>query len=512
MLSSLKVEIFVRSRVTTLDVKMGHTLLCVLWLFLLNTLLHCGHAEVCTNFTVESNHVTLNVSDKLKPVLTVSQSWLSPGDSVTLNCSVKDPSAGWTFYWYKAVPKPAGNSYRNELLPGSSSGTEQDSYIVHGQTHTAGYKCRAGRGAPVNYTQYSKPKIVWFGDFHPASVKVSPDRAQHFSSESVSLSCEGNSTKWKVMRFTEAGHLSNCSEWGTMTGSTCNIHKPANKTVQAVFWCESGSGQFSNAVNISVQNKDIILVSPVRPVTEGDSVSLGCKLKRGRLDSKVFFYRNDKLIQNATRGELNISAVSKSDEGFYKCQHSGKASPQSWMSVKVSRPEGSSLLLPLIFGLVCGILLIILLLLLCCYRKSKDLYFARTTNSQRTNQGSPPDQVVNQNETQPEVHSSHLHGETRLSESIKGPGNTENGADESSNVTYSLIRLNNIRKKGQHNEPEESSLYWNVKIRSAAGKSSPAVSDETIYSEVKLGTALGSYREDLSFKHDCKNAFLDFPD
>lgn len=69
-------------------------------------------------------------------------------------------------------------------------------------------------------------------------------------------------------------------------------------------------------------------------MTEGDSVSLTCKLKTGGFDSKVFFYRNDKLIQNDTRKELNISAVSKSDEGFYKCEISQKESAESWMSVK----------------------------------------------------------------------------------------------------------------------------------------------------------------------------------
>ena len=81
-------------------------------------------------------------------------------------------------------------------------------------------------------------------------------------------------------------------------------------------------------------DKDIILVSPVHPVTEGDSVSLSCKLRRKNFVSKVFFYQNGKIIQNDTRRELNISAVSKSDEGFYKCQHSGQESAQSWMSVQ----------------------------------------------------------------------------------------------------------------------------------------------------------------------------------
>uniref|UniRef100_A0AAQ6IE48 Ig-like domain-containing protein n=1 Tax=Anabas testudineus TaxID=64144 RepID=A0AAQ6IE48_ANATE len=320
--------------------------------------------------------VTLRVSDnKPQSVLTVSPSWLSPGASVTLKCEVEHPSAGWRFYWYKTVPKLSDRLYRYELLPGSDSGTEEDSYMVHGQTHTAGYVCRAGRGEPVFYTEHSKPTFVWSG----ASLTVSPDRVQHFTSDSVSLSCEGNSTEWRVRRFPEDSYLSLCSDWGTMTGSTCNI---SGLNSSAVYWCESGSGQFTNSVNITGHNDDIILVSPVLPVTEGTSVTLGCKLRRENVVSNVFFYQNDKLIQNDTRVELIISAVLKSDQGFYRCEVKTDSwirtltSPQSWMAVKLtSTTENSSFPVSLVVGLVCGILLIFLLLLLCCCRKSKGEMF-----------------------------------------------------------------------------------------------------------------------------------------
>ncbi|XP_073331712.1 Fc receptor-like protein 5 [Pagrus major] len=182
-----------------------------------------------------SDPFKLRVSNKPRPVLTVSPSWLSAGASVTLNCSVKDPSAGWRFYWYKTVPDPSNYFYSIKLLPGSSSGTEQDSYIVHGQTHTA-------------------EEMENQRNFHSsASLTVSPDRAQHFTSDSVSLSCEGNSTEWRVRRLTEDSYLSDCTIWGTMNGSTCNID--TDRPSDAVYWCESGSGEFSNAVNITIQKR-----------------------------------------------------------------------------------------------------------------------------------------------------------------------------------------------------------------------------------------------------------------
>ncbi|XP_036943163.1 high affinity immunoglobulin gamma Fc receptor I-like, partial [Acanthopagrus latus] len=415
-----------------------------------------------------SDPIKLTVSHK--PLLTVSPSWLSAAASVTLTCSVTDQSAGWRFYWYQTVPAPSNTYYSSELLPGNSSGTEQDSYIVHGQTHTAGYVCRAGRGDPVFYTDYSTTEFVWSADVRSsASLTVSPDRAQHFTSDSVSLSCEGNSTEWRVKKSsTEDRYWSDCSSyWGTMTGSTCKLE--SNWPSEAVYWCESESGEFSNAVNISIQDREMILLSPARPVTEGDSVRLSCKLKSQRFSSTVFFYHNEKLIQNDSRWELNISAVSKSDEGFYKCRHSGQESAQSWMSVQaVSRPESSSLPVLLIVGLICGIVLIILLILLYHYRPSKGTCFNRPIQSESSN----TDHVVDQNEAQCDTYASLLPV-----------------AGGSRDVTYSSVELKNVGKKDDHLTYAQVNRHNKGKGKK---KKAPPATDETVYSEVKLGSSVSN--------------------
>ena len=69
-------------------------------------------------------------------------------------------------------------------------------------------------------------------------------------------------------------------------------------------------------------------------MTEGQSVTLSCSWVGGNLHSNFSFYKNGKLLRSDVRWKLEISAVSKSDEGFYKCEHSGFFSPESWMSVK----------------------------------------------------------------------------------------------------------------------------------------------------------------------------------
>ncbi|KAM4536274.1 uncharacterized protein PAE49_020931 [Odontesthes bonariensis] len=390
-----------------------------------------------------SEGFTLKVSYKPRPVLTVSPSWLSPGASVTLSCQVEHPSAGWRFYWYKAVPDPSESPYSYELLPDSNTGTEHGSYIIHGQTHTAGYVCRAGRGDPVYYTHYSRPEFVWSADLHPAaSLTVSPNRVQHLRGDPVSLNCEGKSAEWRVMGITEEGYLSYCSYWGTMTGSSCNIEYLWSGN--AVFWCESGSGEFSNAVNITEQSdySEVILVSPVHPVTEGGSVSLSCRQSGQNTLSNVFFYHNDTLLQSDGRGELNISAVSQSNEGFYKCEHSGNVSSQSWISVKaVSRPEGSLFPVLMVVRPIIGLIFIVLLLLLCRCRRSK---------------GSATEQTVNQDETQQQVYSSLLHGDLCVYETVRGGEASADGQQEGDYANVpSVIQPNDQSGRREHDDQED---------------------------------------------------------
>ncbi|XP_023201941.1 basement membrane-specific heparan sulfate proteoglycan core protein-like [Xiphophorus maculatus] len=449
--------------------------------------------------------ITLTVfTSKPQPVLSVSPSWPNPGASVTLSCECLElQSAGWRFFWYKIVPDPSSSTYRFELLPGSTNGTEQNSFIINGPTHTAGFVCRAGRGEPKFYSDYSELKFVWSADSHPAaSLSVSPDRVQHLIDQSVTMNCGGNDTKWRMRRFTGSTSPSyvQCSNWGTMHGSSCTINRLEDHS--GVYWCESGSGEFSNAVNITVQDDYydvIILVSPVHPVTEGDPVTLSCRDKEQNLLSNVIFYHNNKLINNDSRGELKISAVSKSDEGFYKCQHSGKESPRSWMSVRVteSSPVGSSSPLLLIIGPISGIVLIIFLLLLWRCRQPRDLCsFRSEKNNQRSTTNHRAEIEISDNNAPPQG--------VALYESVKPSEAT--AAAEPREITYAMIQVKKLQKKKKPRKPEERVIYAEVKTRAAElaptyaeinkkkvkrhRKEKPAATDESVYSEIKSGATL----------------------
>uniref|UniRef100_A0AAZ1Y1M7 Ig-like domain-containing protein n=1 Tax=Oreochromis aureus TaxID=47969 RepID=A0AAZ1Y1M7_OREAU len=285
-----------------------------------------------------------------RPVVTLYPNWseIYRGETITVRCEIHGGDTEWDYEWEtnSMIKAPNQNEYRIRSASSSNSGN----YRCKGRKKSSQHKTTEWSDSVTLTVSDNKPRPVLTVS---PSWLMSPDRVQHFTSDSVSLTCEGNFTEWRVRKFSEDGRLSDCRR---MTGSTCNINTSESDT--AVYWCESGSGEFSSAVNITVQNdgNGPILVSPVHPVTEGASVSLSCSLR-----TQKYF----------PMWELKISAVSKSDEGFYKCQYSGRESAQSWMSVKA---DVSSSPVRLIVGLVCGVSLIIILLLL--------LYRCRTTNSE----------------------------------------------------------------------------------------------------------------------------------
>ncbi|XP_016382684.1 Fc receptor-like A [Sinocyclocheilus rhinocerous] len=139
-----------------------------------------------------SEEVTLTVSDKAQAVLNVSpQTWLTEGDPVTLICEVYSSSTGWTFSWFTETVS-SGNSNHYELLSDSSRGAGGN-YTVSSAAlkHTGVYMCRAERGKPAYNTWYSNTQPLWVtGVSPPVSLIVSPSRTQHFTSVSLSLSCE----------------------------------------------------------------------------------------------------------------------------------------------------------------------------------------------------------------------------------------------------------------------------------------------------------------------------------
>ncbi|XP_049338748.1 uncharacterized protein LOC125803960 [Astyanax mexicanus] len=246
-----------------------------------------------------------------------------------LSCEVRDSSTGWNFSWYKIVPYTHGLTqirdsagylmYNVELLSDSSRGSG-GSYTLSSAAlkNTGVYWCRAARGEPAYHTQYSNPQPLWItGSSPPVYLTVIPSRSQHFTTDSLSLICEGqsNSTGWRVRRYSlSESKVSDCSSgWGSATGSTCNISSLYTSHT-GVYWCESESAEILLTPQCTV-NGSVILESPVHPVTEGDPLTLRCLLCNTKSsDLTAEFYKDGLLLQNQTTGDNIISSYSGSLE------------------------------------------------------------------------------------------------------------------------------------------------------------------------------------------------------
>ncbi|XP_062406308.1 Fc receptor-like protein 5 [Sardina pilchardus] len=269
----------------------------------------------------------------IRPSLSISpHSWAVEGDSVTLSCEVTDVSGNWTFLWYQAVKyrvdlpsfQYRGEYYTAELLPNSSRGAGGSYTLSPAPLEETGlYVCRAGRGDPAYQTGFSNVVPLWvLGLSPPASLVIRPNRSQHFTHNSLSLSCEvqDNSTGWTLRWLTQRRERSACPDgWESEAGPTCSTSSPGQED-SGLYWCTSESGR-SNAVNITVTTGDVILESPVYPVTEGDPLTLRCLSRNSPSAFSADFYKDGSLLQSQTTGEMTIPAVSKAHEGLYKCRH-----------------------------------------------------------------------------------------------------------------------------------------------------------------------------------------------
>ncbi|XP_054457911.1 Fc receptor-like protein 5 [Anoplopoma fimbria] len=206
---------------------------------------------------------------------------------------------------------------------------------------------------------------------------IVPSKLQLFEYSSISINCEGLNTKagWTVMRKTKKIGREECvSSWVTTPASVCAI-KHVYLTDSGEYWCETREER-SNAINITITAGDVILESPVVPVMEGDTVTLICRSKTTSSALRADFYRDDFPIGTGSTGEMTMLAVSKANQGLYRCSISEFGeSVQSWLAVREAhretRPSSDHschvyLVLRTVFTIVMVALLLLLLGLLHC--------------------------------------------------------------------------------------------------------------------------------------------------
>ncbi|XP_030266402.1 Fc receptor-like protein 5 isoform X1 [Sparus aurata] len=179
-------------------------------------------------------------------------------------------------------------------------------------------------------------------------LRMNPDKSQFYRYDNIILTCQDhwNTTGWTVRRKTPEGGVRTCSSsWGSLSSSSSSSCTVGNiyPTDSGVYWCESADGKTSNAVNITITDRLVLLESPGLPVLEGATVTLRCRAETNSSGLRFDFFKDGLAVSINSTGEMIIHSASKSDEGLYKCSiHEGEESLSNWLAVGASRPPPPS--------------------------------------------------------------------------------------------------------------------------------------------------------------------------
>ncbi|XP_062371968.1 sialoadhesin-like [Sardina pilchardus] len=466
-------------------------------------------------------------SEKARAVLSsLSQTWLTEGDSVTLSCEVRGSSTGWRFHWYKTAPYRSelthitheNRRYYIELISDSIRGAGGSYTLSPSALRDTGvYVCRAERGEPAHHTEFSQPQPLWVtGVSPPAYVIIRSNWTQIFKYEHLFLSCgvESNSAGWRLRWFTGRGGQSKCpTDWRSERGSSCSISS-ASPSDSGVYWCQSESGEQS-PVNITVHNGDAILESPVHPVTEGDPLTLRCRYRSKPSNISADFYKDGTLLQTSTTGEMTIPAVSKSHEGLYKCRYpERRGSPESWITVRDAGSSGSSKMVVavgVVIGLLVAFALVILLALLYRSQKAKGSVSVTPNHGpMQSNSHSSTSQkrvlggavagtgdvvyaeieLKNSDKEKKEVRRRATMSDTLYSllRPVKSPVVSDGGGDGSSDMTYANVKSKKHKKQDPAGPSDVTYADVQIKMKPLGSRAKPAKqSEKHLYSAVKTG-------------------------
>uniref|UniRef100_UPI003AACEA97 leukocyte immunoglobulin-like receptor subfamily A member 6 n=1 Tax=Centroberyx gerrardi TaxID=166262 RepID=UPI003AACEA97 len=133
---------------------------------------------------------TLTVSSRRpKAKLSADKTAIPVGGSVTLTCSVQEPS-GWKYYWYRQEKDSEPLTTEDDDPNSNKISVSQEGL----------HWCRGARGDLVYYTQYSDSIHIGKNVANRAVVTLQPNWPQIYSGETITLRCEiqgGGDTEWE---------------------------------------------------------------------------------------------------------------------------------------------------------------------------------------------------------------------------------------------------------------------------------------------------------------------------
>ncbi|XP_053089220.1 B-cell receptor CD22-like [Pangasianodon hypophthalmus] len=276
------------------------------------------------------------------------------GDAVTLRCDIQDESvSSWQYSWYKDASHSRVSSEQVYRI----SSVEV--------THTGNYTCRGAERRGSRSSHFSDAVTLTVSERPRAVLSVSP-QSWLTEGDSVTLSCEvtDSSTDWTFSWYTTVPYRDGLTQIKHNRGYIMYVEllsdssrgsggnytlRPAALNHTGVYMCRGERGepafhtQYSNPQPLWItgeENGDVILESPVHPVTEGHPLTLHCLYHFTKPSNlRADFYKDGSVLQTQATGEMIIQTVSKSDEGFYHCKHPERGeSLKSWILVRGENP------------------------------------------------------------------------------------------------------------------------------------------------------------------------------
>ncbi|XP_063060656.1 Fc receptor-like protein 5 [Engraulis encrasicolus] len=305
--------------------------------------------------TQHSNGIWVNVTDKPTSIVLSNGTEFFYEETVFLRCEVQGGRGGdWDYRWYRKDYSYSSNEYLR------SSAQE--------------YSFRMSNYDDYTYTCSSSS---------PVSLQISPNRSQHFSRESLSLSCVGlGDTNLPYARLTVEPQgrvlpgetviftcnirsanpkLTQNKDYLLLTGdsvtlrcesdvssglsfywykNTLNSAPVAQTDVSSYtinhlqlsdggqYWCRAQiqqtvrHTQYSNGIWVNVTDKPLASITVLYDVTEffsGETVSLRCEVQGGRVSDWAYSWYEEKSTEPLPSSYRNYRFDMTSSDGIYTC-------------------------------------------------------------------------------------------------------------------------------------------------------------------------------------------------
>ncbi|KAL6490999.1 hypothetical protein MHYP_G00013440 [Metynnis hypsauchen] len=247
---------------------------------------------------------------------------------VTLTCGIGSGD-GWQYEWFKNNKPLSGAEWRNEYAIYIAAKSDRGLYTCKGRLSTA--PSYSETSAAVTLTVSGKPK---------PTVRVEDPQSSVYTGDTVTLTCEVESTGWEFLWYKDSQTLQPQSP-ADKNPNTVRVTVSDEGTAE--FRCKASrksydyshnhydyTTQLSDPVQIRVtaRPKATVTIKPAGPVFIGETVTLTCDIRSGDGWYYDWFKDNKTLSEAQQNKKYTISKVAASDGGLYTCRGRQSTAPR----------------------------------------------------------------------------------------------------------------------------------------------------------------------------------------